>query len=135
MKRVITIFILIAFIITLVPSASAATAENTIQPQWDILNSVTADLEINWLGIATCAGRATAGEFVTVKVVVKLQQLTDTGWTTLKSWTVTDTQSAFASGTYAVHRGYTYRVSVTGYIYNSNGTLVETGTATDTFVY
>lgn len=122
-------------IITMTIPASATTAESTIQPRWTYLDTVYAYLNINWLGIASCEGSATAGSLVTVEVTVRLQQLKDTGWATIKTWSATDTQSAVASGSYAVQKGYTYRVSVTGYVYDSNGNLVETGSATDTFVY
>ena len=114
---------------------SATTADDVIQPRWSYLNAVSAHLDINWLGVATCEGRATAKNLVTVKVIVQLQQFSETGWITINSWTSTGTQTAYASGSYAVYSGYTYLVSVTGYIYDSNGNLIETGNATETFVY
>lgn len=135
MKKVISLLMVTVIVCTMVLPVSATTGDNTVQPRWTYLDSVYAHLDINWLGVASCEGRATAGDFVTVKVVVRLQQLQDTGWATIKSWTATDTQTVGTSGTYAVYSGYTYRVSVTGYIYDSNGNLVEAGTATDTFVY
>lgn len=135
MKRIIPLLIVVTILCTMVVPASAATADNTVQPRWSYLDTVYANLDINWLGVATCEGRATAGSLVTVKVIVRLQQLKDTGWATIKSWTSTGTLTASTSGSYAVYSGYTYRVSVTGYVYDSNGNLVEAGTATDTFVY
>lgn len=135
MKRVTSLLIIIVILCVMVLPVSATSVDNTVQPRWTYLDSVYAYLDINWLGVASCEGRATAGDFVAVKVVVRLQQLKDTGWATIKSWTATDTQTVGASGSYAVYSGYTYRVSVTGYVYDSNGNLVEAGTATDTFVY
>lgn len=135
MRRLFTFFVILTILASIVIPAHAATSVNTPQPRWSYLNSVSANININSIGIATCSGRATARENITVKVVVRLQQLTDSGWSTIKSWTVTDTVSAYASGSYAVYSGYTYRTSVTGYVYDSNGNLLETGTSTDTYVY
>ena len=135
MRRITSLLIVVTILCAMAVSASATTVDNAVQPRWTYLNSVYANLDINWLGVATCEGRATAGDLVTVEVIVRLQQLKDTGWATIKSWTSTGTLTASASGSYAVYSGYTYRVSVTGYVYDSNGNLVETGTATDTFVY
>lgn len=131
MKKVISLLIVIGILCGMVVSVSAS----TVQPRWTYLDAVYANLDINWLGVATCEGGAAANDTVTVKVVVRLQQLKDTGWSTITSWSSTGTLSATSSGSYAVYSGYTYRVSVTGHVYDSNGTLIETGSATDTFVY
>ena len=135
MRRITALLIIVTILCAIAAPASATTIDNIVQPRWTYLNSVYAYLDINWLGVATCEGRATARDFVNVEVVVRLQQLKDTGWATIKSWTSTGTLTASASGSYAVYKGYTYRVSVTGYVYDASGKLVETGTATDTFVY
>lgn len=136
MKRIVSLLIVIAIMSIMVVPATAASSEPVVQPRWSYLDTVTAYLDINetW-GMTTCEGRATAGEYVTVKVIVRLQQLTDTGWSTLKSWSSTGLVTAAASGNYAVYSGYTYRVSVTGYVYDDDGNIVETGSATDTYIY
>lgn len=135
MRRIISLVIVITLLCTTVIPVSSAVTDSTVQPRWSYLTTVKAYLDINWLGLATCEGSASIRSQLDVKVVVRLQQLTDSGWSTIKTWTATDAGSAYASGVYAVHSGYTYRVSVTGYVYDDNGNLLETGSTSDTFVY
>ena len=97
--------------------------------------TVTAYLDINLLGVATCEGSATARALVDVKVTVRLQQLTDTGWSTIKTWSATNEGCSSASGKYAVYSGYTYRTTVSAYVYDEDGNIIETGSASDTFEY
>lgn len=70
-----------------------------------------------------------------VKTVVRLQQKLDSGWYTVKSWSDTGTCTAGASGSYAVARGYDYRVTVSAYVYDDNGNIVETGSSSDSDSY
>lgn len=135
MKRIIAVLLTICLMSAMAIPATAISPPTTVQPRWTYLDTVTSYLNINYLGIATCEGSATAGALVTVEVTVRLQQLKDTGWATIKTWTSTGTGTASASGNYAVYRGYTYRTSVTSYVYDANGNLIETGTSTDTFEY
>lgn len=135
MKRLISFLLFAAILCGLSIPAAAAEADNLIQPRWSYLNAVAAYLDINWLGIATCEGSAAARSAVDVKVVVRLQQQTETGWATIETWSATGTAGATAGGKYAVYKGYTYRTSVTAYVYDENGNIVETGGSTDTFVY
>ena len=135
MKKIVSLALVTVLLFMMVVPASAANADNTVQPRWTYLNIIDAGLDINWLGIATCEGNVLAYGNTTVKVVVRLQQQTDSGWSTLKTWSDTDTGSAYASGIYAVHSGYTYRVSVIAYAYDANGNLLETGSTSDTLVY
>ena len=138
MKKVITILlvaILLVSVVTPVHAVSNVEAETAIQPRWTYLNTVSAYLSINALGIATCEGSAIATVVQDVKVVVRLQQLTDTGWSTIKSWSATNAGASSAEGKYAVYKGYTYRTTVAAYVYDDSGNIIETGSASDTFVY
>lgn len=138
MKKLISLF-LIAFLLisTVSPvyAAPPAETESTIQPRWSYLDTVTAYLDINILGVATCEGSATARALVDVKVTVRLQQLTDTGWSTIKTWSATNEGCSSASGKYAVYSGYTYRTTVSAYVYDEDGNIIETGSASDTVEY
>lgn len=58
----------------------------SVQPRWTYLHTVTASLEINLLGVAKCKGTAVSGSVKDVKITVRLQQETATGWSTLKTW-------------------------------------------------
>lgn len=61
------------------------------------------------------------------KVTIKLQKKTGSSWTTMQTWskTATGLAGAKASGTRAVTAGLTYRVYLTGYVYDSNGNVLE----------
>lgn len=133
MKRV-TCYLLVCILLCSMVIPAAA-EESTIQPRWSYLDAVSAVLDINWLGVASCSGQAVARKAVDIEVVVNLQQQTNTGWTTLRTWSSTGSVTALASGQYAVYRGYTYRVNTIAYVYDSNGNIIETGMATDTYIF
>ena len=135
MKKLLVVIALLCIISTVVPPVSAATSEPA-QPLFVYINSVTAGLTINdtW-GIANCSGSMVSCSATPVKVTVRLQQYKDGSWLTLKTWTGTGTTSCAASGQYAISSGYTYRVSVTGYVLNSEGVILESGNAKKTVSY
>lgn len=135
MKKTVSVLAVIVMLCGLVTPVAATANESTIQPRWTYLNSVYAYLDINWLGVATCEGNAIAGSSVQVKTVVRLQQKLDSGWYTVKSWSETGTGTASAGGKIAVARGYDYRVTVSAYVYDDNGNIVETGSSSDSDSY
>lgn len=135
MKRIISLALVAVLLCATIAPVSAVSADNTVQPRWTYIRLMNANIDINWIGVASCSGEVNAYESMDVKVLVRLQQLTDSGWSTIKTWSVTGVGAARASGVYAVHSGYTYRVSVTGYVYDDNGNLLEAGSTSDTFVY
>ena len=135
MKRIAAILVVIGILCTMIIPVSAATNDNTVQPRWSYLNAVYAYLDINWLGVATCEGSAVVRGSYDVEVIVRLQQKLDSGWYTVKSWSDTGTGGAGASGSYAVARGYDYRVTVSAYVYDDNGNIVETGSSSDSDSY
>lgn len=135
MKRAIRILLIIGIICSMAVPFVVTATENAVQPRWSYLDSVHAYLDINWLGVATCEGSATARSLVDVKTVVRLQQKLDSGWYTVKTWTDTGTANAGTSGKIAVARGYDYRVTVSAYVYDDNGNIVETGSSSDSDSY
>lgn len=135
MRRLAALLMVIGILCTMIVPVAAASNENTVQPRWTYLNSVYAYLDINWLGVATCEGAAVIRSSMEVKTVVRLQQKLDSGWYTVKSWSDTGTCTAGASGSYAVARGYDYRVTVSAYVYDDNGNIVETGSSSDSDSY
>lgn len=130
MKRIITGILAFILILGMILPVSAAVANpiTPVEPMYDYVNLVYARLEIgeDW-GMTTCTGTITAKQLLPVKVIVRLQKL-DGYWQTIKSWSATGTGSASHTGNYAVYSGYTYRVSVIGYVYDSNGNIIETAT-------
>lgn len=130
MKKVIIALLLISCCFCLAHPATAASNTVEIEPRWDNISKVYAGLEISKiLGIAECTGQITTRVNQPVELVVNLQQKKDGYWTTIKTWTKTGTQSTTFVGSYAVYRGYEYKVTVAGYLYNSNGDIQEAGTA------
>lgn len=135
MKRIITFSLAIILLISLAIPVSAAT-KDTIQPRYTYINSVYAALSIDQsTGITTCTGSVTAKKNYPVEVVVRLQQDMGSYWYTLESWSTTGTISASLTENYAVYKGYEYRVYVTGYVYDSDGNIIESASGTHTVNY
>lgn len=133
MKRLFCFFLILAMLSLMILPAAAS--EASIQPRWTYLNSVSASLDINWLGVASCSGQALVRSSDKIEVVVILQQYSSTGWVTINSWSSTGTTTTRASGQYAVARGYTYQVNVVAYVYDSNGNIIESGSASQSRVF
>lgn len=126
------IVIALVICLTIVPIEASAVVEkpvtDEIEPQFITINSIYALLQIDESnGIATCVGEVRARDMVPVEVVVQLQQLKDGMWNTLYTWSNTGTLFASKSGNYCVPRGYTYRTKVTGFVYDSDGNIIESG--------
>lgn len=135
MKKMVSIILIILTICAVVVPASAATG-NEIVPYFNHINSIYAWITIDeFTGIATCVGEVRAKQMNPVKVVVQLQKLEDGLWKTLETWTNTGTYYATKDGNYCVPSGYTYRTKVTGYIYDSDGNIIESGSTTDQYTY
>lgn len=135
MKRVIYLIIAIILLQCFSFSASAA-MKDELEPQFETINTVHASLTIDeTLGVATCYGRITAKNLYPVEVEVYLQVYRNNRWDTLKTWTGTGTMNCSISNQYAIARGYTYRVYVIGYVYNSNGAIVESGSTAHTVAF
>lgn len=133
MRRLFCVVLILLMVCTIVLPATASQA--TVQPRWTYLTSISAALEINALGIASCGGRALASSSNRIAVYVTLQQYTASGWVTIRSWSATAIAAAQVSGQYAVARGYSYRVNVTVYVYDGRGNVIETGSTSKTSVF
>ncbi len=135
MKRLL--ILLLAFFVMgscFIP-VDATARENLIQPRWSYVSELSANISIDWLGVATCTGGADTYGSYTVKTVVYLHQYVDSEWDMLKSWSATGISSTGVEGKFAVARGYTYRVTVVAYVYDSNGKILETVSTTDTAIF
>ena len=134
MKRRITILIAFLLILAMITPMRNANASE-IYPRWTHIHSMTAGLDISFLGVATCNGQFTAYENVPVEIIMHLKQLKNGSWGTLKTWSITGTCALNIEKQYAVEHGYTYKVVVTGYVYDSNGNILETASASKSFVF
>ena len=129
MKRITSLILTALLLFSMAIPASAAVKDEA-QLLYDNINAVSADLSISSLGIATCFGSVTAKDLYTVLVEVRLQMKEDGAWHTVKTFSSTGTMDAACTGYYAVYSGYQYRVYVTGYVYNSSGTIIESASCT-----
>lgn len=129
------IIIALAICLTIIPmNASAATEDpftDAVEPRFTAINSIYSLLKIDEsAGIATCVGEMQAKEMVPVKVVVQLQRLENGVWNTLQSWSNTGTFYASKAGSYAIARGYTYRTKTIAFVHDTDGNIIESGSAT-----
>ena len=70
----------------------------------------------------------------TADMVMELQQLNGSKWTTIKSWSTSGNGYFSLDKIWYVLPGYTYRTYTTVYVYNSSGKLLETAFATSNTV-
>ena len=125
MKRILSFTLAVTILLLLVVPVSAATKDE-VELMYTYINSVYACLTIDeTLGIATCTGSVNAKNITPVKVIVRLQRYENGIWQTVKSWVETGTAAVSNTNRYAIYRGYSYRVYVTGYVYNSYGVVQE----------
>lgn len=137
MKRMCCALIVLCLMASFVPAAFAAQEnEATVFPRLVAIAANSVDIDIDEeTGVANCDAQCIAKSNYTVKVVCKLQRWNGSSWTTLKTWTNTDTYAAYVAESWAVYKGYTYRVYATFYVYDANGTLLETVSSYDSQSY
>ena len=125
MKRVLSVVLMFLLVVSMAVPAQA-TGTQQIMPRYTYVDFIWAciDIDTTW-GIATCEGEVAAKEGYLVKTVVHLQAYKNRSWETIKTWTAEDHYSSYVCGSYAVMSGYTYRAFVIGYIYNSDGAVIE----------
>lgn len=131
MKRILSFSLVLVFLVSLTAPVSAATKDEE-ELMYTHISSVYACLTIDeTLGIATCTGSVNAKNIVPAKVTVRLQRYQDGSWQTIKSWSETGTAVASSTNYYAIYRGYSYRVYVSGFVYSSEGAIQEAASVYD----
>ena len=135
MKRVLSVLFMLLLVVSVTVPAQAAETQQ-IMPRYTYVDSIWACITIDstW-GIATCEGEIIAKDEYPVEVVVSLQVYKSGKWDTIASWSAEDTYSVYLSKAYAVTSGYTYRVYVEGYVYNSNNAVIEVTSLTHSTHY
>lgn len=130
MKSVVAIILVMVAVFT---CSSAA-----VQPRWKYVSTVGGDIKISTLGIATVFGSGSASSPEVTKTVCKvsLQQMKNSKWVTLKTWTASANMRYATIGdkNWAVDHGYSYRIYIVLEAYKGN-TLLETGTGTVLYGY
>lgn len=130
MKSVVTIVLVMVALFT---CSNAA-----VQPHWKYVSTVGGNIDISSLGIVSASGVGTASSLDVTKTVctVSLQQMINSKWVTLKTWSASSNTHAASVSTkhWAVDHGYSYRLYVVLDAYKGN-TLLETGTASVLYGY
>lgn len=127
-----------AVAVILVMIAVFTCSSAAVQPRWKYVSSISGNIEISTLGIASVSGEGSAASTQVTKTICKLhlQQLKNQKWTTIKTWTATSNMHYAAVDTkyWAVDKGYSYRIYVELEAYNGN-TLLESGSSFSDFRY
>ncbi|MEA5038772.1 MAG: hypothetical protein VB086_02925 [Clostridiaceae bacterium] len=111
-------------------SLSAELSSAQITPMFTYIALLGVGLNINSNGLAACGGTAIIyNTLYTCSMTMKLQRYTSS-WTTIQTWTFSGDDTLDVTEYYYVTSGYDYRVVITVKVYNQNGTLLETQTAT-----
>ena len=95
-----------------------------ISLQYVEINTFDVSLSIDAVGTATCNCDINLYHIkgsITVKMELQQKQ------SSIKTWNVTDTNPFSAEKTYAVKKGYDYRLYVTATVYDGNGNQIEKG--------
>lgn len=129
MKRIFCILLAVIVILTSITPVMAAVSEPSVSPCYAYIQSISAGLSINeTFGLTACNANCVAFGGDSIKLTVALQRHNGSSWVTIKSWSATTTaHSEVINKNYAVYSGYTYRVRATCSVYNSAGTLLESG--------
>jgi len=127
-QKVLSIFLMFAVICSFAMITEPAQASDSGILCWACIRNAGAGLSITSSGYATCTGSLTHSGS-SGKVQVTLQRYQNSAWTAIKSWSDSRTGAICGvTGNYYITKGYSYRVKVSVYVYNSSGSLLESDT-------
>jgi len=130
MRKIISLIMLLIILLSFGLQATAAESGTIdISPMWTNLITLGTTLSIDSSGKATCTGNMTQNlSNGTCVLVMNLQKLdSNNTWYTIATWTKEGTTKCVNTTYKTVSKG-TYRLSVTGKVYNSYGNFIESGT-------
>jgi hypothetical protein len=135
-KTVSLVLVVVLLTAMTVPVFAAVLDDTTVSPRYSYIQTCAASISIDEsTGVSSCRAYCFAASGYTVEVECKLQRSIGTSWSTVKTWTKTGNGYANINQDWAVSSGYTYRVYATYRIRNASGTLLESETASRTYVY
>jgi hypothetical protein len=136
MKKIYALILVTVLLISTAIPANAALPEQPAVPYYNHIDSYSVNLTINQnSGVASCTATCYTAGSNTIEIEYNLQRYLGSYWGTVKTWTSSGTSYASINQSWAVYSGYTYRGKATYRVYNSAGTLLETGSATKTYSY
>ncbi len=130
MKKVLLTTILTILLLSFTMQVSAQTEKRTeaITPMWINIMNISAYLSIDSSGTATCSSDMLQSlSNGSCTLVMNLQKLNSGKWGTVATWTETGSIECSNIAYKDVTKG-TYRLSVTGKVYDGSGYLIETAT-------
>lgn len=137
MKRVVIVVLTVAMLLALPTRGMAAQIDDSlVAPCYTYISNNQVSISINeTTGIAKCSAYCyTYGQY-TVEVECRLQRYTGYSWSTIKTWSASNTRYASISGEWAVYSGYQYRAYALFCIRDSAGNLLESATSFDYYEY
>lgn len=103
----------------------SAFASDLIMPYYTYTSRVRAELSILG-GVASASGAIYPNGELRTSVQVQLQRNDNGQWNSVATWHGNNSAGkSEAGGTKSLTAGYTYRTYVTGYVYNSEGVVIE----------
>lgn len=124
-KLMIVIALLLFPMATVYAGESTVTPANSVTPLFTHIAFLDAGLRIDSAGKSICFGNTTLyNQNYSVELTVTLQQLTSSGWVSMKAWTDSGIRDARIEAHYYVVKG-TYRVLTTAEAYDTSGALLE----------
>ena len=137
MKKAIATVCMGAAVLTLTPTVSMAEtavepfnyqSQNAVSPYMLYIQKATSVLTISGTtATVDCSTMGSLGEATKAKIVAELQYKNGSSWTTVKTWT--DTQSSYRASVYAnysVTKGKTYRVKATATVWEGSQSETKT---------
>ena len=129
MTKKITCLLLVTVLMLFAVVPAQASDQPT--PRYAYITTLAGDISIDSSAVASCYGSVSTLNNLPVKVVVELQIYRGGEWVTEKTWIKTGTAVATIAEYYNLAYGNNYRVKVTGYVYDTNGNLLESATDYD----
>lgn len=124
-------------LLSLLGNLLATVSASEIVPRYTNVNCCTAEIKVpSSSGSSVCFASLVAKEATTsLRLSVALQRYVNGTWVTVASWIVSGTGHASISDKYTLARGYTYRLRACGYLFSTNGTIVESAEAIYEYIY
>lgn len=135
--KLITMMLAACILVMNTSTVFAARKPDTgISVQWSDVSTITSRMEVDSWGVATVdvAGQVKASSSAdSTELIVDLQRYENGSWNTIKTWTdKKDVKFTTVFETYAIARGYSYRLSITVKAYKGRVVLES---ASDTYNY
>lgn len=123
------------FVATHVTAGAVIATQDEILLKYIGVNALSTSLSISSTGETACLGRLDLNSGYEALLTVELKQ----GNTTIRTWTDYGDggmdERITVTGSYSAMSGYTYTVTATANIYNSNGDFVESVSKSESMYY